>query len=1126
MLNHWLSGNLDLPSFKSILLCGDFNLHHPLWNPPGYISLHPNEADDLLQLMNSLSLSLALPPGTITFPTDNAQGGTTIDLVFTNEAATNTLLKCQIAELEDHGSDHEPIEIHIELDIPLTPPPQVYNFKKTNWETFYLVLQESLPPPLQIPATSESIDFCTESIVYALQHAISSSTPWYKSSPYSKPWWTEDLTTLRKEANHLKNRFKSTKNPEDKKQWRTKLQRYKAKIKYQKKSHWQEFLTNVDSSSVWKAATYLKGAKSFANIPTLSSTNHPDAISFTQKTEAFHSLFFPPSPEANTTDIHNFFPPSVPFGDITLRQIERTIMKMTPNKAPGPDLIPNLILQKALPFIKHHLKDILQEGLNIGHYPTILKHSYTIVIRKSQKPDYSTPNAYRPIALEATLGKILEATIAESLMYIAEEYELLPTTHFGGRKGRSSEDALLILEEKIHEAWRSGKVLSTLFLDVSGAFNNVVHTRMIFNLKKRRVPNKVAEWILSFLTGRSTSLAFNRSYSPPLPTLSGIPQGSPLSPILYLFYNADLFDNTCLGFIDDIAKFTSSSSAEQNSLTLSTWASSNAIPWKIHHGSSFDISKFQLVHFTRNKNTPINSPIYFDSLTIFPSLSAKYLGLLIDYKLNWKSQVQHAAKKGIQTALAINRLSSAKWGINYINLRRLFLSIVIPRMFYGAIIWHRPGGRGCIGQASKLASAQRTLTRLITGAFRTTSNAALDLEASIIPISFNLEKTVISACIRLLTLPILHPLHNILTATKKHQPISFRSNLHHLFSSFKCLNVSTEIIQPYIVPPWWIPVATCIIPRTKEDAKSFHENLINLHQNNVSHACIYTDGSGNQGNIGAAAYSPTTHLTTFKKLGKDTEFNVYAGELYGIILALRLCLNYLPTVTSLTIFIDNQAAISAFSNPFSQSGQTLLVEALDLIQTLNFSRYTFSLSLVWTPGHCGIIGNEIADAAAKRACSLCSPSLSGFLKSAIRTSLKKKYNQEWIQGFMHNSKTGSFLQYIHSLQDPTPTSSLKLHTHLTREQSGRLTQLRTGHIALNAYLFRINQTPSPLCECGRAPESVQHFLLSCPLWQQQRIILQRNCGTAWSDFRILLNTPILIPHVLKYTLDTQRLNYS
>src|SRR5579859_2281164 len=146
------------------------------------------------------------------------------------------------------------------------------------------------------------------------------------------------------------------------------------------------------------------------------------------------------------------------------------------------------------------------------------------------------------------------------ISYLTEAHGLLPPTHFGGRPCRSAEDAMMLLTGNIYAAWRKGEIFSMVFMDVAGAFNNVHHKRLISNLRKRRIPPKAVRWIESFLQDRSTRLTVNGTQSTSFPTPAGIPQGSPLSPILYILYNADLLElphpnhskHLALSFIDDI----------------------------------------------------------------------------------------------------------------------------------------------------------------------------------------------------------------------------------------------------------------------------------------------------------------------------------------------------------------------------------------------------------------------------------------------------------------------------------------------------------------------------------------------------------------------------------------------
>ena len=220
------------------------------------------------------------------------------------------------------------------------------------------------------------------------------------------------------------------------------------------------------------------------------------------------------------------------------------VAALKPDKAPGPDEIPNRVVKLVYEVAVRELIELFTACLRIGYYPKEFRRAITIVLLKLGKSDYSDPVVYRPIALLNTLGKVLESIIARRLSDLAEANTLLPDTQYGARPGRSTETALLNITEQIRAIWDKDKtaVVSILSLDVSKAFDRVSHRRLIHDLWKRRIPKSLTGWISSFLDDRSTSLRIGGYTSPEKRTQVGIPQGSPISPILYLFYNADLVD--------------------------------------------------------------------------------------------------------------------------------------------------------------------------------------------------------------------------------------------------------------------------------------------------------------------------------------------------------------------------------------------------------------------------------------------------------------------------------------------------------------------------------------------------------------------------------------------------------
>jgi hypothetical protein len=96
------------------------------------------------------------------------------------------------------------------------------------------------------------------------------------------------------------------------------------------------------------------------------------------------------------------------------------------------------------------LTALLNQCWAAEYFPKRFRAARTIVLRKPNKPDYSDPGAWRPIALKSTLGKVMESVMAQRLSSLAEQHKLLPDNQMGNRKNRSTETALELLAEQIH----------------------------------------------------------------------------------------------------------------------------------------------------------------------------------------------------------------------------------------------------------------------------------------------------------------------------------------------------------------------------------------------------------------------------------------------------------------------------------------------------------------------------------------------------------------------------------------------------------------------------------------------------------------------------------------------------
>ena len=893
-------------------------------------------------------------------------------------------------------------------------------------------------------------------------------------------------------------------------------------------------MEGANEKTIWTVKKFMDSKPSTTYIPTLNT----DAASNTEKAAAFRASFFPLPPPADLTDLHNEteYPEAVPINkDITMEQLHRAVNKLSPNKAPGPDEISNRVLKKTISATQHHLLTLIQTSFTIGHFPTPFKTTTTVVLRKPGKPDYTTPKAYRPIALENTLGKVMESVIAELLSYISEDHQLLPPQHFGGRPGRTTEDAMMILSERIHAAWKKREIFSVVFMDVAGAFNNVHHERLIHNMRKRKVPQQITNWIHSFLQDRTTRLRFNGTLSDvSIPTPAGTPQGSPLSPTLYMYYNGDLLDipserELSLGFIDDIAYGVEGHSDWANAERLRVMLE-EAEEWRRMHGAQFERSKYMLVHFNRNSRRQLTSPIGLAGVDIHPTNEARYLGVIFDSQLRFRSHLNYITKKGTKFALAMASIARATWGAHYKHIRQLFNAVVAPRTDYAASIWHRPGDkRGPrTAQVGKLTSVQRLAMRAITGCYKTTPTSALEVETGLPPAELRLRGKVLRTLTRMQTRPPQHPLKSWINNAIHNceRPATFTSNLQSLIKHFPEYRRSMEVIRPYIRPPWWRPPMTLRIDPTKEDAKKYHEFTIREHEASLDTLCIYTDGSGINGYVGAAATCPKIRETKHYHLGSDKEHDVFAAELKAMCLALQILnLGSQSAITQCIIYSDSQAALQATMKPAQQSGQETIKEFLDNADQLQTQR-RISILLIWIPGHMDIIGNEMADEAAKHAANLnhVQPSFSSpVMKAAQNAVVLQKINQEWTRLWQTEQKTAKELRRI--CKKPTAESEPKLYQSLEiRRDIADLIRLRTEHCGLNNYLHKIGREESPLCSCGNnAKETVKHLLLKCEIYEKQREKLRRELGTGTMRLEILLGNSKAIKQTLELVKNTGRL---
>jgi ribonuclease HI len=812
------------------------------------------------------------------------------------------------------------------------------------------------------------------------------------------------------------------------------------------------------------------------------------------------------------------------------------------------------------------LTTIFNAALNLSHYPAHFKRSITVVLRKPGKEDYSQVKSYRPVALLNTIGKVFDTVMAQRISYIVETHQLLPAMHLGGRKGSSVEHAIHILIEKIHAGWsRSplGGVASLLCLDVSGAFDYVSHSRLLHNLRKRRIDPKIANCIESFLKDRVTTIRLNEHTSAPMDTNTGIPQGSPISPILYLFYNADLLEGcenirlqtSPIGYIDDISIIATGNSVEENCRNLEA-CYAQCQEWERKHASKFNPTKCSLIHIPKKWNSAYmqHSIQLPDVDPIRPAEHVRFLGVILDTKMSWNQHIQHVQARAATSLEALSRLAGSTWGMGYRGLRQVYKATIVPQLLYGCSAWYTPEGREGryrIKQVKKIAAIQHRAARIITGAFRATSQAALEVEAYLAPIKSQLEETTITSYMRIAASPLYTLIESIRRTPYREEAGEawrYTSKLwtpleahHYRYSRIVGRETADNIEKriPYITAPWWKAPIVAI----KEDAKTAAETHNAILQRSMDLLIVYTDGSGINGKIGAASVAPQIGVTRQAYMGTEATSTVYAAELEGIHMALETAI-WAGQERGI-IFSDSQAALKAIRNPGKSSGQYTLAQIVQQLSDLHQAGRRIDLH--WIPAHRGIEGNEAADKAAKEAtgwrrsrdrngrmreidigATAPKPARVEYLHSAARRTIRKALHREWEETW-RSGNTGRVLYRI----APRPSKRvLKLHQELSKPLSSILVQMRTGRIGLREYLHsrNVSDIEDDRCQCRQASQTISHVLLTCRRHARLRKNLWveedgegRTRRIRTTDLKEILNTPKYAIKATKFVMATRLL---
>lgn len=737
-LQKWMEKISAIDDGTRRIIAGDFNLHHQMWEVGGRPG---KEAREWVNWATDNGITLASEP----YKSTHEKGGV-IDLIFAHDTA-NII---HDGNNEIYDSDHYLLRwkvIIADVQSSIGAVPVGFNFKATDWEKFEKSICEKSSQvsknmnwknntKLEI---NENITTLIDIIVQSLKGSTSLLQPHHRS----KRWWTKELRQAEKQRKLLARRARRNPTPENLRAVQKAAGIVKIGIIKAKTQTWEEFLKNRTPSNIFETGPYIKPKYTDTLLSGIVKEDGSTTMSFEETMETLHSTLFPPAPPSTMRSIPVVEDERWP--KLRTREIEEVINDQAPNKAPGPDLVKTIAIRNA--WKSNQFKALLTETfrgcVKLGYHPREFRKGTVVVLLKPGRNE-RLAKSYRPITLLNTLGKILEKIIERRLSALTDT--LIPAEQFGGRKGYSATDAVVKLSHDIETNKENGLTTSILAIDIKGAFDNVHRDTLLDTMKNMNLPSASRNWVYHFLTKRYSAITVDGKVSKMKKNSTGIPQGSPISPLLFLIYTSTLYEvikkedpsAEVLGFIDDITIYVKGKAPNANRqrlqnilLSCHNWASSRH--------TAFDYGdKLGFLHvFPKKNKTNLYNLTLPDGKKKSPNKFLKLLGIYFDDKHKFKKHYEETIKKFWRVVGRIGRLGGSSTGTSGQTMRQLYLACARPVVEYGSMIWFPKLTKK---RQKEIQKCQNSAIRKILGAFVSTPIDALHKDSDILPIGYRQDE--------------------------------------------------------------------------------------------------------------------------------------------------------------------------------------------------------------------------------------------------------------------------------------------------------------------------------------------------------------------------------------------------
>ena len=598
------------------------------------------------------------------------------------------------------------------------------------------------------------------------------------------------------------------------------------------------------------------------------------------------------------------------------------------------------------------------------------------------------------------------------------------------------------------------------------------------------IPMRFIHYTRHFLSSRKTWVEVNNSRSTQFHLNEGLPQGSAISPLLFLIFindiDADLHPQTIASlFADDTAVWTQGDKDKVKTASQMQKEVDKVVAWAKKWKMSINADKTRaLVLSTNNADHKWDPQLTVEGTPIKTCQEYKFLGTTVDGGLRFTKHIENTIAKGRKRVNIIKCLSGKEWGQQLETQRKIYLTYIRSCLEYASPCWWP-----CISDPNKkkLERIQNSALRSIVGLYKTTPTDFLQLETDIEPLHHRLDKIDIIHRDKYTYLPTSDSRKAMLKPDAPNR-LTTREGWTHTVMKQPMHTVTKEEQELPAIPPWYHPnnlEFACVElekPKAEYTSEQLKERALQKIAQFQPDYTVYTDGStdANQENGGAGIFIHDNNNQTLLEKSEPAGqlCSSYAAEGAAFWHALTWLRNNTPhdaDKKSALVCTDSRSLHDALKHASWKNRDYWLLKIQHELPLVNCH-----ITLLWIPSHCDVDGNEKADDLAK----------TGSEANQSNIPVSMKIRKAKIKGAKWTPSHPRAVNIYKERRAP----KLEVEKKWNRKARSLYARIRSGHAnELQDYRTRVlGKDESPNCiECN-VNEDTEHVLCHCSITEEAR----------------------------------------